>query len=99
LLPERIATYTIGAGLPDTDATTFVGTLLTAPAKLADLRYITPAILAAAMEGSRWAYAEALKVVWYASILFGVLAVGIACAMPDIRKYMSERVAATVGRY
>lgn len=52
------------AGLPLDQATLFVGTYLTAPDKLATFPGITPAILAGAVKGSQWAYAESLQYVW-----------------------------------
>jgi hypothetical protein len=98
ILPKTIAEYAIRAGLPAADAKAFVGTLLTTPAKIGDVPGVTAAVLAAAAEGSRWAYAKALTYIWYTSIPFGVIAVVIAITMPDIRKYMSEHVAANIGR-
>lgn len=98
LIPETIAAYAIQAGLPAADATTFVGTLLTTPAEAVTLPGVTATILAAATEGSRWAYARALSFVWFTSIPFGIISVVIAICMPDIRVYMTERVAANIGR-
>lgn len=65
-LPTSVAEYAIKAGLPVTEAKTFVGTYLTVPAEAAKLPGITPAILRAALTGSEWAYAESLHYVWYA---------------------------------
>ncbi|KAJ8107802.1 hypothetical protein OPT61_g8614 [Boeremia exigua] len=60
-LPEFVAKYALGAGLPATDATEFITTFLTAPAKIASAPGFTPAIAMAATTGSRWAYAESLN--------------------------------------
>ena len=92
-LPELVGEYAVKAGLPLTDATEFVTTFLTDPASLASAPGYSPAVAQGAVMGSRWAYAQALKYVWYTSIPFGVLAL-ISCAfLPSIRKYQTNRVA------
>jgi hypothetical protein len=92
-LPEFVATYAVKAGLPVSEAADFVGTFLTAPANITQVPGVSPEILAAATLGTRWAYAESLKWVWYTSIPFGILAI-IACFfLPSIKKYQTNRVA------
>ncbi|USW54019.1 Putative major facilitator transporter Str1/Tri12 [Septoria linicola] len=98
ILPTEVGAYAVGAGLAPADATEFVTTLLTAPAQVATLPCVTPAILVAAAEGSRWAYSKALTYVWYTSIPFGVVALVIAVMQPDIRKWMTSHVAVNIGR-
>lgn len=93
-LPAYIAQYAVAAGLPESSAVDFVTTYLTAPANISNVAGVNPAVLLGAVQGSRWAYAYALKYVWYVSIPFGVLAC-IACALlGDIAKYMTNRIAA-----
>ena len=61
------------------------------------MKGVTPAVVQAAVIGSRWAYAESLKYVWYTSIAFGGLSI-IACVfMGDVSKYMTNRIAAKIG--
>lgn len=92
-LPEMVGEYAVKAGLPLTDATEFVTIFLTAPATIASAPGYSPAVLEGAALGSKWAYANALKYVWYTSIPFGVLAI-ISCALlPSIKKYQTNRVA------
>lgn len=92
-LPELVAQYAIGAGLQATDATGFVTTFLTAPANITSAAGYTPAIALAAATGSKWAYAESLKYVWYTSIPFGCLAAISCFFLPSIKSYQTNRVA------
>jgi hypothetical protein len=93
-LPAYIGRYAVAAGLPESSAVDFVTTYLTAPANISSVAGVTPAVLAGAVEASRWANAYALKYVWYVSIPFGVLAC-VACAcLGSIEKYMTNRIAA-----
>lgn len=96
-LPEYVATYAIQAGLPLESAEAFVGALLAAPDSLTQIPGVTPAIIQAGAMGSRWAYAEALKYVWLVSITFGGCAI-IACIfLGNLKPYMTNRIAATIG--
>lgn len=92
-LPELVAKYALEAGLPASDATGFITTFLTAPVNITSAPGFTPAIALAATTGSRWAYAESLKYVWYTSIPFGCLAVISCFFLPSIRSYQTNRVA------
>ncbi|GIZ43166.1 hypothetical protein CKM354_000640400 [Cercospora kikuchii] len=98
ILPVQVGTYAVGAGLNPADATEFVTTFLTAPADVVLLPYASPAIVAAATEGTRWAYSKALTYVWYTSIPFGIITIAVALFLPDIRKWMTSRVAVNIGR-
>lgn len=98
ILPTEIATYAVQAGLPMTDATNFVTTLLASPADAQNMTGVTPAILAAAATGSQWAYSRALAYVWYTSIPFGVITVAICAVLPEIRHYLTDRVPVNIAR-
>jgi hypothetical protein len=99
-LKERLAPYigeyAVKAGLPLTSATDFVVAYLTAPTTLSSIEGVTPAILEAAAIGSRWAYSDSLKYVWYVSVPFGTLACIGCCFLPNIKKYMTHRVAVDI---
>lgn len=57
---------------------------------------VTDAMVAATQYQSQWAYAEALKYVWYTTIPFGVISC-ICCAfLPNIRKFMTSKVAVDI---
>jgi len=95
-LPRIVAAYVSKAGLPSTYLNEFVTIFLTAPTKLATAPGYTPAIAEAATIGSRWAYAESLKYVWYVTIPFGVLAAISCLFLPSIRNYQTNRIAVQI---
>jgi hypothetical protein len=95
-LPAFIGEYAVKAGLPASSATEFVTIYLTAPANITSVAGVNDAILAAASLGSRWAYSESLKYVWYVSVPFGVLACIAAASLGNIGKYMTNRIAANI---
>lgn len=97
-LPKYVAEYALAAGLPAADAELFTLTFLTVPQNATQIPGVTPAILEAAAVGSRWAYAAALKYVWYISLVFGVCSIVACCFLQNMRKYMTNRIAAKVGR-
>jgi hypothetical protein len=92
-LPARIAEFAINAGLPLTSAESFVVTLLTDPAAIANVTGVTPAVIDAATIGTRWAYADALSFVWYVSIAFGALSIIACCFLGNVRPYLTHRIA------
>lgn len=92
-LPAYVAVRALQAGLPATELKEFLETFLTVPAQAATLNGVTPAILEAAVLGSRWAYADSIRYVWYTSIAFGSVACILCLFMPSIRKYGTNRVA------
>lgn len=97
-LPTYVGKSAVEAGLPLKSAEVFVGLFLTAPEKLATAQIpgLTPAIVQAAVLGTRWAYSESLKYVWYTSIAFGGLSI-IACVfLGNTAKYMTNRIATNI---
>lgn len=56
----------------------------------------TPAVIAAASLGQRWAYADSMHNVWYASIAFGILAIVCCIFMPNMERFMTDRVAVDI---
>ncbi|MCJ1473255.1 hypothetical protein MMC13_001906 [Lambiella insularis] len=97
-IPIYIAQYAVEAGLPRASAKAFVQVFVVEPAKAATIQGVTPAILEAAALGSRWAYAESLKYVWYVSIAPGVCSIVVCLFLPNMRKFMTQRIAAKIGR-
>ena len=63
-LPIHVAEYALTAGLPLGDVMAFVNTFSEAAAEILKVPGATPAITAAATEGSQWAYAESLSYAW-----------------------------------
>ncbi|KAK4557094.1 hypothetical protein LTR86_006075 [Recurvomyces mirabilis] len=92
-LPVLVAEYAVRAGLPLASATIFVETYLTAPAEIGTVPGVTETVLAGALKGSQWAYAESLHYVWFTSVAFGVLAIAAAAALPNTRKFETNRIA------
>ncbi|KAF2488506.1 MFS general substrate transporter [Lophium mytilinum] len=86
-LPLYIAQGAIAAGLPLSEAETFVGTFVLAPEKLMLIQGVTVEIAKAATKGSQWAYAESLQYVWFTSIAFGSCAIICCLFLPSTRKY------------
>jgi hypothetical protein len=97
-LPKYVAEYAMAAGLSAQDAPLFVETFLTKPAEMTAVPGVTPAMIEAATRGSRWAYADGLKYVWYISLVFGVCSIVASCFLQNMRRYMTNRIAAKVGR-
>jgi len=64
LLPALVGEYAVKAGLPLASAELFVVTYLTAPAEIASVPGVNAGVLAGALKGSQWAYAESLHYVW-----------------------------------
>ena len=95
-LPAEVAKHAIQAGLSPKQVETFVGTFLTVPAKAAKISGVTEAIIAAATKGSQLAYAEALQLVWYTSIPFGVCAIIACCFLGNTSKFQTDRIAAVI---
>ncbi|GIZ39520.1 hypothetical protein CKM354_000290100 [Cercospora kikuchii] len=96
-LPQQLAAYAVGAGLPIDQLRPFVATYATlGPVQAAQLPGVTPQILAAAGLGKQWAYAESLHYLWYTTIGFGCLAILSAAFIPSLKRFASNRVAVAI---
>ncbi|OQV06095.1 hypothetical protein CLAIMM_10723 isoform 2 [Cladophialophora immunda] len=96
-LPKYVAEYAVKAGLPVSEAEPFTALFLTAPQNITEVPGVNAAIVEAATIGSRWAYAYALKYVWYISLVFGICSIVACCFVNNMQKYMTNRIAAKVG--
>ncbi|KIY02373.1 uncharacterized protein Z520_02511 [Fonsecaea multimorphosa CBS 102226] len=96
-LPKYVAEYAVAAGLPIGEAEPFTALFLTAPQNVTEVPGVNAAIVEAATIGSRWAYAHALKYVWYISLVFGICSIVACCFVNNMQKYMTNRIAAKVG--
>ena len=54
---------------------------------------VTPTILKACLLARQYAYANALQLVWYTTIPFGVIGCLLCLGLPNIKKYMTNKVA------
>lgn len=95
-LPVKIGEYAVKAGLPLSSAEAFVGTFLTVPENVTEVPGFTPAVMAGAVRGSQWAFSESLKFVWLTSIAFGSMAIVCCLALPNTKKYATNRVAVQI---
>jgi len=97
-LPKYTAMYAVQAGLPLESVEAFVGLFLTEPEKLAEagIPGVTPQVIESATIGTRWAYSESLKYVWFTSIAFGSIAIICTLLLPSTKKYQTNRVAVRI---
>lgn len=95
-LPLFVGKFAVDAGLPLSDMAEFVTTFLGKPDEITKVPGYSLTILEAATMGSKWAYSQALKWVWYTSIPFGILAIIGSSFIPSIRNYQTNRVAAAL---
>lgn len=95
-LPTYIAQAAAKAGLPANEISSFVMALVSPvdPAGKAEkIPGVTIAMIGAGAEAAHWAFADSLKYVWYATVPFGVICM-ICCAfLPNIRRFMTDRLA------
>lgn len=92
-LPKSVAAYALAAGLPVDSVKEFVEVFLTNPTNITSVPGATAHIIAQAELGVPWGYAHALKYVWYSSIPFGILATVASAFLPNIKSYLTNRVA------
>ena len=95
LFPAMVGGAAIQAGLPKESLVPFV-TAMNSPAfdMLApQVPGANAAIVTAANMERQWAFAESLKYVWYTTIPFGIISVLACFFLPNIEKYMTDRVA------
>lgn len=95
-LPAQVAKYALGAGLPADAISEFVSTFLTDPNNITNVPGATVEVIAAATKGSQWAFAQALQLVWYTSIPFGVCAIVACWFLGDTSRFQTNRVAAHI---
>ncbi|KAF2733064.1 fungal trichothecene efflux pump [Polyplosphaeria fusca] len=90
-LPELVTPAATGAGLsPDALPALFAGL---ATGNLTAVPGLTPEIAAAAGAATQEAYIRSFRIVFYATIPFGVLLIVFCCLVPNFEKYLSMNVA------
>lgn len=96
LLPEYVGKAAIGAGLAENEVLPFIEALSLptgAEQALMKIPGINMQIIEQGVMALRWAYADSVKYVWYATIPFGIICIICCCFLPNIRKFMTDRVA------
>lgn len=99
-LPEMVGPAAVASGVPPTDTATLTALVMAyasqVPGAASMVEGVSAATVAATQYASQMAYAEALKYVWYATIPFGVFSC-ICCAfLPNIRRFMTSKVAVDI---
>ena len=101
-LPAYIVQYAVQAGLPPAQAMNFVEAFVGVNPAMPDAAAAakvpgsSTAIVEQASLGIRWAYADSLKYVWYTSVAFGIVSIICCALLPNIRRFMTNRVAVDV---
>lgn len=93
-LPAYVGAAAVGAGANMEVATNLVYAYASqVPGAALAVQGASAAMVSATQLASQMAYAESLKYVWYTTIPFGVLSC-ISCAfLPNIRRFMTNKVA------
>ena len=97
-IPKSIGTYAVKAGLPEKYATKFVKAFYYDPELAAKIPGVTKSILKAAELGQQWGYAKSYDSMFYLLLAFGLVAMGLCLALPDMTKYMTDKVVAPARR-
>lgn len=97
-LGPGIATAAIGAGFNSTDGLALLipatmSTIVGIPDAFANVPGVTPAIETAAVTAARQVYAKAFRMVFFATIPFGVIALILACFINDPSIYLTNHTA------
>lgn len=91
--PAYVVPAVIQAGLPISSVEPFVAALAVDPAAAMQVPGVTMEILQVGGLQAQWAVAQSLDGVWYASIAFGAVGIIASCFIPNIRQFMTNRVA------
>lgn len=91
-VPQFIGEYAIQAGLPESEVVKFAGIFHDNATEAAMLPGVNGTIVNAAALGQKWALADSVKLVYYGSIPFGVLAIVLCLTLPNISKLMTGKV-------
>ncbi|KAF2267864.1 trichothecene efflux pump [Lojkania enalia] len=90
-LPKYVVPAATSAGLPESSLPALFAGI--AAGNMTSVPGITPEIMAAAGAATSKAYLESFKIVFYATIPFGVLLIVFAILSPNFEKYLSMNVA------
>lgn len=93
-IPSQMEPRLLKAGLPRSSLADFIKQYIDAVAggNEQDIPQANAKILAAAEEGFRWGTSQGAQLVYYASIAFGAVAIGLAVCLPNMKPYMTDRV-------
>ena len=97
-LPRYIAPVAASAGLPPASASSLIAAISAGSTDLASAvpggaEVLTPDVLVAVGEATKRAYISSFRVVFFATIPFGVLLIFFSVLSPNFEKYLSLNVA------
>ncbi|KAI5358326.1 putative major facilitator transporter Str1/Tri12, major facilitator superfamily [Septoria linicola] len=97
-LPRNVAAAAVGAGITDEATITnlVVAYASQVPGAASMVEGASAAAVLATQYASQLAYSEALKYVWYATIPFGVISCVACLFLPNIRQFMTSKVAVDI---
>jgi hypothetical protein len=97
-LPRNVAAAALATGV--TEQATIIALVQAyasqIPGAAAMVEGVSNATVAATQLAAQMAYAEALKYVWYATIPFGVISCVCCAFLPNIRRFMTSKVAVDI---
>ena len=100
-VPKAVATYAVKAGFPEypeENLYTFARAFSKDPALVAKIPGVTPRVLKAAELGKQMGYAETYHLMFYILLAFGILATAACAALPNVSKFMTNKVVAQARR-
>ena len=89
-VPQLVGSAATRAGLPTLSVPSLLAGLATG--SFADVEGITPAIIAAAMDANKTAYAKSFHVVYYTSLVFGGCAIIAALCSPNMEQHFNDEI-------
>ncbi|OJI98278.1 hypothetical protein ASPVEDRAFT_37719 [Aspergillus versicolor CBS 583.65] len=101
LLPNRVSTDVLEAGLPQSSLVSFLQVYLAGPqaaAGLADIPGVTPRVLDAAQGAARGAYADSYHYIWYVLIALSGACTLLALRFGSTRHHLTDEVTAPIRR-
>ena len=91
-VPKSVGVYVLKAGLPKTHVAEFVEAYLNNPTSVEKIPGVNTTILKAAKLGARWGYADSVRPDFYTLAAFGVLAAALCLGLPNVSKFMTNKV-------
>lgn len=93
-IPATVPAAVVAEGLPESSVADFIAGFATG--SFDGVSGLTDAVLAAGTRAYKEANADAFRTIFYANIGFSVAALVCALCLPDVDKYLTSKVAATL---
>jgi hypothetical protein len=96
-IPARVVPAIVGAGLPQTSIPSyFEAAAAGTAAAFAEVKGITPTIIAAGGAAYKVAYSQAFNTVFLTTIAFSALGIILAFGIPNVEKLMTNKIGVTL---